>query len=177
MAAAKVSLAVAPGECLAVVGPSGAGKSTIAHSIVGLHPPRSGAVRLDRATVAGELRHRTAAQRRFVQLRPQAITTALNPRCTVGTSIARPVLRVGDRRRSETGGEVDRLLGHVSLPTEVAGRRPSTLSGGERQRVVIARALAVQPHVLVCDEITSGLDHAVQQEIVALLADLRAGPW
>ena len=103
----------------------------------------------------------------------QNATEALNPRRTIGDSIAEPLMTLSGLRRNEAENRVAKLLDDVALSTRYAGRYPSQLSGGERQRVTIARALATNPSVLICDEITSALDVSVQASILLLIRRLR----
>jgi peptide/nickel transport system ATP-binding protein len=162
------------GDALAVVGPSGAGKTTLGRLVVGLHTRGSGTVRLDGVALHRRAERRSPAQRRRVQLVPQDPLGSLNPRRTVGATLARPLAL---HARCPAGARPDRvreLLDAVGLPAELAERYPDTLSGGQRQRVAIARALAAEPDVLVCDEITSALDPHTAGDVMALLGDLRA---
>jgi ABC-type glutathione transport system ATPase component len=160
-----VSLDVAPGRTLAVIGESGAGKSTLARILCGLERPTSGQVLLDGATFRLH-RGRVAP----VQMVFQNPVGALDPRRTIGHSIALPLR---NRPRRERTARVAELLTAVGLEPKHATRRPSRLSGGQLQRVVLARALAARPRVLVCDEPTSALDVSVQAQIINLLLDLQ----
>jgi len=168
-----VSLSVRPGESLGIVGESGCGKSTLARMLVGLERPDAG-----RITVAGQdlgAARGTArrALRRRIQMVFQDPYTSLDPRLTVADIVGEPltvhrvVSRTGRRAR------VAELLDLVGLPADVASRYPHQFSGGQRQRIGIARALALEPSVLVCDEPVSALDMSVQAQVVNLLADLR----
>jgi peptide/nickel transport system ATP-binding protein len=173
VAAEDVSFAVARGECVALVGESGSGKTTIARTIVGLHPVAGGELRLFGETLPGMARRRSLEQRRRVQIVFQNPGEALNPRHTVRTAIARPLRVLRGMSRAAADTEVARLLDQVRLPQRLADRYPVELSGGERQRVGIARALAPQPELIVCDEITSALDVSVQAAVLRLLGELR----
>ena len=173
VAADDVSFSVARGECLALVGESGSGKTTIARTIAGLHPIARGRVRLDGSDLAGVAKRRTLAERRRIQLVFQNPMEALNPRQTVADAIARPLRVLRGLSGRAAAAEVARLLEEVRLPARLAYRYPGELSGGERQRVSIARALAPQPDLIVCDEITSALDVSVQAAVLRLLEELR----
>jgi peptide/nickel transport system ATP-binding protein len=169
-----VTLALSPGECLAVVGESGSGKTTLARAIVGLHRHWSGDIRLNGQPLSGIARRRPAEARRQIQYIFQNPYGSLNPRRTVGQIVRQPLEVSGDLSRRQAEAQVAETLHQVSLAAGVADRYPDQLSGGERQRVAIARALVSMPTVLICDEITSALDVSVQAAIVALLARLQA---
>jgi peptide/nickel transport system ATP-binding protein len=161
-----VSLTVPAGSCTAVIGASGSGKTTLARCLVGLHPPVRGSVewRDD-----GARRGRGAA----VQLVAQDSRGALNPRESVSDALMRPLRGVRSRSVQEASREAVRLLGLVGLEADVLVRRPGELSGGQRQRVALARTLAAEPRVLVCDEITSALDPETGSKVLDLLDSLR----
>ncbi|MFE3764443.1 ABC transporter ATP-binding protein [Streptomyces sp. NPDC059104] len=164
-----------PGTATAVVGPSGSGKTTLLRVLAGLHAPDSGTLTLDGAPLAATARRRAREHRRRVQLVPQNPLDALNPARTVGSALARPLrLHGGPRRGPRSTAEVARLLEQVELPAEFAARYPAELSGGQRQRVSLARALATEPDVLLCDEITSALDPETSVAVMELLRRLRA---
>ncbi|HSK32625.1 MAG TPA: ATP-binding cassette domain-containing protein [Propionicimonas sp.] len=169
----SVSLQVAPGRIVGLVGESGSGKTTLARAIIGSVPLASGSIRLDGV----ELRsgHRSRAERRAIQLVQQDPFASLNPALTIGF-VLDELLRVhglgGDRagRRARSS----ELLGLVGLEAEALDRYPRQFSGGQRQRMAIARALAVEPAVLVADEPTSSLDVSVQKTVLELLSGLAA---
>ncbi|MFE4497896.1 ABC transporter ATP-binding protein [Streptomyces niveus] len=169
-----VSLSVAPEETLGLVGESGSGKTTVARCVAGLLRPGAGTITLDGSPL-GRAGRRTPESRRAVQMVFQDPRSSLNPRMTVASIIAEvwhthPVTAPdGDRTEA-----LHRLLADMGLDPEVASRRAGDLSGGQCQRVSIARALAVRPRLLVCDEAVSALDVSVQAQILRLLADLRA---
>jgi ABC-type glutathione transport system ATPase component len=168
-----VSLQVAPGRIVGLVGESGSGKTTLARAIVGAVPLAAGSIRLDGV----ELRsgHRGREERRAIQLVQQDPFASLNPALTIG-SVLDELLRVhglgGDRAGRRTRSA--ELLGLVGLEAEVLDRYPRQFSGGQRQRIAIARALAVEPAVLVADEPTSSLDVSVQKTVLELLCELAA---
>ncbi|MEV0375215.1 ABC transporter ATP-binding protein [Streptomyces sp. NPDC050636] len=168
-----IDLAVAPGSSTGIVGASGSGKTTLVRAIVGLHRPTSGTVTLDGVRLAATAHGRTREQRRRLQLVPQDPLGTLNPSRTVGATLGRPLRLHRRADRDQAPARVLELLEHVGLPANFADRYPHELSGGQRQRVSIARALAADPDVLVCDEVTSALDAHTSTAIVDLLEDLR----
>ena len=161
------------GEILGLVGESGSGKSTLGLAAIGLQKLSGGAVRIDGATMPAEGTAEWRALRRRVQIVYQDPFSALNPRWTVGRSLSEPLRLHGILPRSEWAARTVELLSEVGLPPEVASQFPRALSGGQRQRVCIARALAVEPEAIICDEITSALDVSTQAQIVALLRSLQ----
>ena len=169
-----VSLSIARGETLALVGESGCGKSTIARAIMGLVPPTSGEIRFD-GTVLPPLGFR--ARRPFyskLQMIFQDPDASLNPRLTIFASIVEPIeITLPSLAREEREARVLSLLSDVGLDGALRDRYPHELSGGQRQRVCIARALAVRPELLVCDEAVSALDVSIQAQILNLLVELR----
>lgn len=173
--AAGVSLEIGRGQSVALVGASGCGKSTIARSIVGLHRPDSGEVRLDGELLAPLAKDRARSNRWQIQLITQNPANALSPRRTVAQSIGDVLRRCQPDvpwDRATLRNEIDRLLAEVGLEASLASRRPARLSGGEQQRVAIARAIAARPRLLICDEVTSALDATVQRSVVELLASV-----
>ncbi|MFN3602328.1 MAG: ABC transporter ATP-binding protein [Dietzia sp.] len=171
---AGVSLAVAPGECLAVVGESGSGKTTFARCLSGLHTQWTGAITYRDQPVPPGVRARSPEMLRDIQYIFQNPYAALNPRRTIGALVSQPLDQFGRFSRQEKADKARAALEAVSLTPELLNRYPDQLSGGERQRVAIARALIVEPQVLVCDEITSALDVSVQAALVETLLQLRA---
>jgi peptide/nickel transport system ATP-binding protein len=163
-----VTFSLAKGECLALVGESGSGKTTIARAVAGLQR-YTGEVVVHGEPLACLAAQRSAEQRRLVQIVFQNPTLALNPREEVRRAITRS-LAICPRESRRT---VEELLELVRLPVSLADSLPQELSGGERQRVSIARALACDPQVVICDEITSALDVSVQAAILTLLRGLR----
>ena len=167
-----VSFAVHRGEVLGIVGESGSGKSTLARCLVGLTKPDSGAIYLEDRSAASSERRLDSIHAR-VQIVFQDPYAALNPRLTIGKAIAE-ALHVHHRTKGVAReNRVNELLELVGLSATLKERRPRHLSGGQRQRAVIARALAVEPEVLIADEAVSALDVSVQAQILNLLLDLR----
>ncbi|HWH15922.1 MAG TPA: oligopeptide/dipeptide ABC transporter ATP-binding protein [Miltoncostaeaceae bacterium] len=170
-ALAGVDLHIGPGETLGLVGESGCGKSTAARVVTRLLEPTAGTVRFDGRDVTRLSGRRLAPLRREMQVVFQDPYASLNPRRTAGRIIAAPldVHRVaGDRR-----GRVEELMAQVGLDPADHGRYPHEFSGGQRQRIAIARALALRPRLIVCDEPVSALDVSIQAQVLNLLADLQ----
>ena len=169
----QLSFDIAPGETLGLVGESGSGKSTIGRILVGLLEPTAGSVKLFGRDITGADRKANLAAVRarlqFVFQDPQA---ALNPRMRVGESIAEPLDIAGGQ--PDRQARIRELLEMVGLPKDSAERFPHEFSGGQRQRIVIARALALKPDFVVCDEPVSALDVSMQAQIVNLLQDLQS---
>jgi peptide/nickel transport system ATP-binding protein len=168
-----IDVTVHRNECVALVGESGSGKTTLARCIAGLHAQWTGDIKLNDRNLPESARKRTAEARKQIQYVFQNPYASLNPRRTVGQTIARQLQLFFPGHRRDTGRRVAECLDRVALSTAAANRYPDQLSGGERQRVAVARALAAEPALLVCDEITSALDVSVQAAIVELLRDLR----
>ena len=168
-----VGLTVHRGRSLAVVGESGSGKSSLARVICGLLPPHAGSLRFDGAPLSPRLADRGPEARRRIQLVYQNPDVAMNPRHTVGDIIGRPVSVYRGARAARAAERCRELLGLVDLPAEFERRYPGQLSGGQKQRVCIARALAAEPHLVLCDEVTSALDPLVADGILELLMRLQ----
>jgi len=168
-----VSLVLPKGRTLAIVGESGSGKSTLARVMTGLLAPVSGSVSLDGRALAPSFRHRDADQLRRIQMIYQSPDTALNPRQTVMELVGRLVTLHTGLRGQNCARRVADLLERVELPRRCLTSFPSELSGGQKQRVSIARAIAADPDVFICDEITSALDQLVQEQILKLLLRLQ----
>src|SRR5688572_14809703 len=168
-----VDLTVAPGECLGLVGESGCGKSTLALAIMGLVPPTSGTVRLSGKPAGGKGGLDRKALARTVQMVFQYPYASLNPRQTVRETLAAPLRLHGIGNRGEVQDRVAAMLAKVGLRPEHAGRYPHEFSGGQRQRIGIARALVLEPRLVICDEPVSALDVSIRAQIINLLLDLK----
>ncbi|MFF1831838.1 ABC transporter ATP-binding protein [Paenarthrobacter sp. NPDC058040] len=167
-----VNASIRAGRTLGIVGESGSGKSTMAKAIVGLVKPSSGVISFDGRDVARMSGAERRRMRRMVQMVPQDPYSSLNPRRTIGQTLAEAIdpLRSNPREHQE---KISYWLSTIRLDPEVAERYPHEFSGGQRQRIAIARALAVQPKLIIADEITSALDLSVQAEILNLIGRLR----
>jgi peptide/nickel transport system ATP-binding protein len=166
-----VSLTIAKGEALGLVGESGCGKSTLGRIIAGVHPPTEGAATLDGEPIMhGRSPVKTTTR---VQMIFQDPFASLDPRVRVGDTIAEGPVAHGFVARGEAVAYVRGWLEKVGLPSDAAGRFPHQFSGGQRQRIAIARALAMKPDVLVCDEPVASLDVSIQAQIVNLFLQLR----
>ncbi|MCA8153673.1 dipeptide ABC transporter ATP-binding protein [Burkholderia contaminans] len=169
----RVSFELRAGETLALVGESGCGKSTTGRSLLRLVESQSGSIEFDGRDISAMKGHDLQALRRNIQFIFQDPFASLNPRLTVGFSIMEPLLVHGVASGAEAQARVDWLLDKVGLPPEAARRYPHEFSGGQRQRIAIARALALNPKVVIADESVSALDVSVQAQIVNLMLDLQ----
>ncbi|AEA63282.1 ABC transporter ATP-binding protein [Burkholderia gladioli] len=170
----EVDLRIGRGQTVGVIGESGSGKTTLAKVIAGLVPATSGEILLDGEPLALDIGKRTKEQHRRVQIVFQNADTALNPVHTVERTLARPLAFYHGIKGAPARRRVAELLELVRLPHAVAARRTGELSGGQKQRVNLARALAAQPDLILCDEVTSALDTVVGAAIMDLLRDLQA---
>ena len=164
-----VSLELAKGETLGLVGESGCGKSTLGRVVAGILPPTTGQVLLDDAPVMNDGAKITTR----VQTVFQDPFASLDPRMKVGDAVAEGPIAHGLTTRSEARSYVAKWFERVGLGSDVAGRYPHQFSGGQRQRISIARALAMQPDLLICDEPVASLDVSIQAQIINLFLDLR----
>ena len=162
-----------PGETLALVGESGCGKSTLAKALVGLNPITHGRALLNGEPITGISRKAMRRHRGQLQLIFQDPYASLNPRFTIAETLGEPLLLHGKATRQNVDSKVCELLGQVGLDTELRLRYPHEFSGGQRQRISIARALAVEPQLLLCDEVTSALDVSIQAQILDLLRSVQ----
>ncbi|OWU86823.1 ABC transporter [Oceanicola sp. 22II-s10i] len=168
-----VSVALHPGQTLAVVGESGSGKSTLARVITGLLPPSAGKVTFSGRELSPALNGRSRDDLRELQMIYQMADVAMNPRQTVKTIIGRPLEFYFGMKGKQRDARVAELLEEIELGQGFADRYPAELSGGQKQRVCIARALAAEPKVIICDEVTSALDPLVADGILKLLLKLQ----
>ena len=168
-----INLSVRKGETVAIVGESGSGKSTLARVITGLLPRERGDVRFRGGSLSPALAQRSRDVLRRIQMIYQMPDIALNPRQRVGEIIGRPLSFYLDMEGKRRERRVAELLQSIDLPPEFAHRLPGELSGGQKQRVCIARALAAEPDLIICDEVTSALDPLVADGILDLLGRLQ----
>ncbi|GBR43916.1 ABC transporter ATP-binding protein [Neokomagataea thailandica] len=170
-AVSGVSFTVRRGEALALVGESGCGKSTLGRLLIALDRPDEGEVRFDGQVISGRSDRSLRAVRPRMQMVFQDSLSSFNPRRRVGDALLEPLKIHG---RSYDSSTLERLLVQVGLPPDIVGRFPKTFSGGQRQRLNIARALVLQPELLVADEPVSALDVSLQAQIINVFHDLRA---
>jgi oligopeptide transport system ATP-binding protein len=168
-----VSLTIGQGEVLGLVGESGSGKSTIGKCVLRLTEPTGGSIRLTGRDITHLPRRALQPLRRDVHIVFQDPYSSLNPRFTVGQIVAEPLRRHGVARGADVGRRVSEMLERVGLRADMRSRRPHELSGGQRQRVGLARALVLEPKLVVADEPVSALDVSVQASVLNLIADLQ----
>lgn len=173
LAVNEVSFSLDPGETVGLVGESGAGKSSIGRAVLGLTRPAGGSIRLAGEDITHATRSRRRQLGRDIQVVFQDPFSSFNPTRTIGQALLEPLrlcpeLSAGQRRQ-----RVADILTAVGLPVDVINRRPASFSGGQRQRLAIARALVVEPRLVICDEPVSALDLSVQAQVMNLLLDLQ----
>jgi oligopeptide transport system ATP-binding protein len=168
-----VSFMVQRGETLGLVGESGSGKSTACRAVLQLIEPTSGSIKFEGREIAGLSRRQMAPLRREMQMIFQDPYASLNPRKRIGQIVGDPLKRQGVASGSDLRRQVQELLERVGLSSEHYSRYPHEFSGGQRQRIGIARALALKPKLVICDEPVSALDVSIQAQIVNLLDDLQ----
>ncbi|HEX3041902.1 MAG TPA: ATP-binding cassette domain-containing protein [Solirubrobacterales bacterium] len=168
-----VSFQVQRGETLGLVGESGSGKSTACRAVLQLIEPTSGSIKFEGREIAGLGQRQMRPLRREMQMIFQDPYASLNPRKRVGQIVGDPLKRQGVASGSELRRQVQELLERVGLSSEHYNRFPHEFSGGQRQRIGIARAVALKPKLVICDEPVSALDVSIQAQIVNLLDDLQ----
>ncbi len=168
-----IDVSIERGQVVGVIGESGCGKSTLARAMAGLTPALNGEVLLDGEVLPPDLRDRKRDDLRKVQFVFQMADTALNPKQRIDEIVGRPIEFYLGLKGEEKRRRILELLRMVELPDEFAGRLPEELSGGQKQRVNLARALAADPEVLLCDEVTSALDTIVGANVIQLLTRLK----
>jgi oligopeptide/dipeptide ABC transporter ATP-binding protein len=168
-----VDLDIRAGETVALVGESGSGKSSVGRALVGIERVASGSIKVDGEEIVGPSRQAIRRHRASLQMVFQDSYGSLNPRSTIGRIVGEPlsVHAVGSAATRQQ--RVYELLERVGLDTAMTGRYPHELSGGQRQRIAIARALALNPRLIVCDEPVSALDVSVQAQVLNLLVDIQ----
>ena len=174
----QVSFTLEEGEIFGLVGESGSGKTTLGRCIMGLYRPSAGSITFRGHPLTGGARKRSVADRAAgtaspIQMIFQDPMASLDPRMTVGESVAEGLVIRGSRDREENRRRVARMLEMVGLQPDCAGRYPHEFSGGQRQRIGIARAIVMEPRLLIADEAVSALDVSVQAQVINLLQDLR----
>ena len=168
-----VSLEINPGETVGLVGESGCGKSTLGKTILRLLDPVEGSIRIRGNEISDLGQYALLPFRRRMQMVFQDPYGSLNPRQTVAKLLTTPLKVHGLGRRAERGRRVRDIVSRVGLPVEALDRFPHEFSGGQRQRIGIARALVLEPDLIVCDEPVSALDLSIQAQILNLLVDLK----
>jgi len=169
----NIDLKLYRGQSIGVIGESGSGKTTLARAVAGLIAPAKGNVVFDGRELGATLAARSKEDLRRIQIVFQMADTALNPSHTIERILARPLEFYKGLRGDPLQRRIRELLDLVKLPHSVAGRLPGGLSGGQKQRVNLARALAADPDLILCDEVTSALDTVVAAAVLDLLAELR----
>ena len=166
----RLSLQLAPGETIAIVGESGSGKTSLARAVVGLIRMHNGSVSFAGEVLPGSVKSRPNTIRRNLQMVFQDPANSLNPAMRVSEIVAEPIsIHEPKMKRARRERDVNEMLQHVGLGTELRNRFPHELSGGQAQRVAIARALVIRPKVLICDEAVAALDGTIQSDILHLL--------
>lgn len=169
----NVTVSLPRGRTVAVVGESGSGKSTLARAITGLLPPTKGEILFNGKPLSRALQDRDKDTLRRIQMIYQSADTSLNPRQTIRDILGRPLEFYHGIRGGACDRRVAELLDSIELDESYIDRLPTELSGGQKQRISIARALAAEPDIIICDEVTSALDQIVQEEILTLLMKLQ----
>lgn len=168
-----IDLELRRGQAIGVIGESGSGKTTLARAVAGLLPPSAGTMEFHGRELTPALAQRTKDELRRIQIVFQSADTALNPSHTIERILARPLQFYKGLKGAALRRRIDELLDLVKLPRTLADRLPNGLSGGQKQRVNLARALAAEPDLILCDEVTSALDTVVGAAVLDLIAELR----
>ncbi|MCU0939420.1 MAG: ABC transporter ATP-binding protein [Burkholderiaceae bacterium] len=168
-----IDLELKRGQAIGVIGESGSGKTTLARVVAGLLPPSAGTMEFDGRVLPPALKARSHDDLRRIQIVFQSADTALNPSRTIEAILARPLQFYRGLKGEALRRRIDELLDLVKLPRTLASRLPGGLSGGQKQRVNLARALAADPDLILCDEVTSALDTVVGAAVLDLIAELR----
>jgi peptide/nickel transport system ATP-binding protein len=168
-----IDLELKRGQAIGVIGESGSGKTTLARVIAGLLPPSTGTITFDGRPLPAGLAQRSREDLRRIQIVFQSADTALNPSQTIERILARPLQFYRGLKGEALRRRIDELLDLVKLPRTLADRLPGGLSGGQKQRINLARALAAEPDIILCDEVTSALDTVVGAAVLDLIAELR----
>ncbi|MGE4562667.1 MAG: ATP-binding cassette domain-containing protein, partial [Rhodospirillales bacterium] len=168
-----INVNVVKGKTVAVVGESGSGKSTLARVITGLLAPAQGSVKFHGRELAPALKTRSKKDLQSIQMIYQMADVAMNPRHKIKEIIGRPLEFYLGMKGNQRDERVLELLRQIEIPEDFAERYPAQLSGGEKQRICIARALAAEPELIICDEVTSALDQLVAEGILDLLLNLQ----
>ncbi|MCI6887666.1 MAG: dipeptide ABC transporter ATP-binding protein [Lachnospiraceae bacterium] len=172
-AVSDVNLEIYEGETLALVGESGCGKSTLGRVLIRLLEPTSGEVYFDGQNIVGMKESQFAPLRRQMQIIFQDPYASLNPRMSVKEIIAEPLTTYGLKDKKKLEARIKELMKEVGIPQEFYNRYPHQFSGGQRQRIGIARAIALNPKLIICDEPVSALDVSIQSQVLNLLKDLQ----
>lgn len=169
----NISIKAYEGQTLGIIGESGCGKSTLVRTILQIHPATSGEVIFEGKDLLKAKGSEARQNRRKIQMVFQDPTAAFNPKMKVKEIVCEPLLNFGLIKKSEVDAKAAELLTMVELPVEFKDRYPHNMSGGQRQRLGIARALSLEPKIVVCDEATSALDVSVQEKVCELLVRLQ----
>lgn len=172
-AVSDVNLQIYEGETLALVGESGCGKSTLGRTLIRLLEPTSGEVWFEGEEITSMTAKEFAGKRRQMQIIFQDPYASLNPRMSVKEIIAEPLITYGMKDKQELEKRIKDLMKKVGIPVEFYNRYPHQFSGGQRQRIGIARAIALNPKLIICDEPVSALDVSIQSQVLNLLKDLQ----
>lgn len=169
----NISIKAYEGQTLGIIGESGCGKSTLVRTILQIHPATSGEVIFEGKDLLKAKGSEARQNRRKIQMVFQDPTAAFNPKMKVKEIVCEPLLNFGLIKKSEVDAKAAEFLKMVELPVEFKDRYPHNMSGGQRQRLGIARALSLEPKIVVCDEATSALDVSVQEKVCELLVRLQ----